>query len=114
MARTRQTEMKFRAWGGARAGAGRPPRGAKAGVAHVRRPAVTPSHPQHVTVRFAEGLPSFREQALLSRVRAALRYGKERFGLRVVHYSVQGNHMHLVVEATSRRALTLGMRGLGV
>jgi hypothetical protein len=83
-------------------------------VAHVRRPALTAAHPLHVTIRFAEGLPSLREPVLLARVRAALRAGKERFGLRVCHYSVQGNHMHLIVEASSRRALTLGMRGLGV
>jgi hypothetical protein len=83
-------------------------------VAHVQRPALTAKHPLHVTIRFVAGLPSLREPVLLARVRAALRAGKERFGLRVCHYSVQGNHMHLVVEATSRRALTLGMRGLGV
>src|SRR5262249_18638756 len=60
------------------------------------------------------GLPSLHDQVLLDRVRGALRKGKECFGLRVVHYSIQGNHMHLVVEATTRRALTRGMRGLGV
>src|SRR5258706_14964007 len=107
MRRSRQTEMVFRTWGGARAGAGRPPSGAKAGVPHARRPAVTATQPLHVTVRFAEGLPSFREQLLLARVLGALRKGKERFGLRVVHYSVQSNHMHLIVEARTRRALAL-------
>jgi hypothetical protein len=75
---------------------------------------VSATQPVHVTVRFASGLPSIREPALLSTVRGALRSGKERFGLRVVHYSVQSNHMHLIVEASSRRALTRGMRGLGV
>jgi REP element-mobilizing transposase RayT len=83
-------------------------------VAHGRRPALTARHPLHVTIRFAAGLPSLREPVLLARVRDALRSGKERFGLRVCHYSVQGNHMHMIVEATSRRALSLGMRGLGV
>jgi putative transposase len=110
----RQTEMTFRTWGGRRAGAGRKPKAEKAGVPHARRPSVRAAHPLHVTVRFADGLPSLREQALLLRVRAALRMGKERFGLRVCHYSVQANHMHLVVEASSRRGLALGMRGLGV
>jgi REP element-mobilizing transposase RayT len=80
----------------------------------VRRPTLTAAHPLHVTIRFAAGLPSLREPVLLARVRDALRAGKERFGLRVCHYSVQGNHMHLIVEASSRRALTLGMRGVGV
>jgi REP element-mobilizing transposase RayT len=30
----------------------------------------------------------------------------------VVHFSVQGNHVHLVVEADDRRAMTQGMRAL--
>jgi REP element-mobilizing transposase RayT len=39
---------------------------------------------------------------------------RERFGLRVIDFSVLGNHLHLVVEADSRAALSRGMQGLGV
>ena len=48
------------------------------------------------------------------RLRAALTAGKQRFGARVVHYSVQRDHLHLIVEASDRRALSRAMRGLGV
>jgi hypothetical protein len=34
--------------------------------------------------------------------------------MRLVHYSVQSNHLHLVVEAANRRALTRGMQGLAI
>jgi REP element-mobilizing transposase RayT len=40
--------------------------------------------------------------------------GANRFGFRLVHYSVQGNHLHLLVEAQDERALSRGMNGLGV
>jgi putative transposase len=40
--------------------------------------------------------------------------GAARFGFRLVHYSVMGNHLHLIVEAPDRRALTRAMKGLGV
>jgi REP element-mobilizing transposase RayT len=33
---------------------------------------------------------------------------------RVVHYSFQKDHIHLIVEADDRRALARGMKGLGV
>ena len=33
---------------------------------------------------------------------------------RIVHFSVMGNHTHFLVEAKDRRALWLGMQGLGV
>ena len=78
------------------------------------RPKVDARKPLHVTVRIRGGLPSLREQALLLRVRRALTAAKERFGARVLHYSVQRDHLHLVMEAGDRRALSRAMRGLGV
>jgi putative transposase len=38
----------------------------------------------------------------------------EKFGFCVVHYSVMGNHVHLIVEADDRHSLGRGMKGLGV
>jgi len=61
-----------------------------------------------------DGLPSLRQEAILRRVRDAFEQGKERFGMRLVHYSVQGNHVHCVAEAAGRRALSRGMRGLNI
>src|SRR6266851_1834326 len=40
--------------------------------------------------------------------------GRDRFGFRLCHFSVQGNHLHLVVEADDEKALARGMQGLGV
>jgi REP element-mobilizing transposase RayT len=67
-----------------------------------------------VTVRLREGLPTLRQERLVNAIRAVLRAAKERFGIRVVHYSIQSNHLHLVVEAVDRRGLSRGMRGLDI
>ena len=40
--------------------------------------------------------------------------GCQRFGFRVVHFSVQGNHIHLIVEAPDAIALGRAMKGLAV
>jgi hypothetical protein len=40
--------------------------------------------------------------------------GVAREGFRLVHYSVQGNHLHLLVEADDRAALMRGAKGLSV
>src|SRR5262249_18414622 len=45
---------------------------------------------------------------------AAFARGKERFGFRLVHFSVQHNHLHLLCEAKDKRALTRGMQGLAI
>jgi len=56
---------------------------------------------------------SFRAQRVFAALRAALgRGGRGR--ARVVHFSVQRDHVHLVVEADDRDALARGMQGLAV
>jgi REP element-mobilizing transposase RayT len=68
----------------------------------------------HVTLRIAAGIPALRDERLFEKVRFALAAGRERFGFRLVHFSVQSNHLHLIAEAQDGRALALGMQGLSV
>jgi REP element-mobilizing transposase RayT len=67
----------------------------------------------HVTLRIVAGVPSLRGP-LFVRVRRALAEGQERFGFRLVHFSVQSNHVHLIAEAADRRALSRGMQGISI
>src|ERR1044071_2292675 len=98
-------------WGGARKGAGRKP-GPHPKTPHRRRPQHYFGHPVHVTLRAALG--SLRSQVLFPTVRIAIsratRKAPDRF--RIVHFSVQSNHVHLICEAAGRRALTAGVHGL--
>ena len=55
-----------------------------------------------------------RSQRALGAVYRSLAAGCDRFGTRVVHFSVQGDHLHLLAEATDRRALARAMKGLSV
>ncbi len=112
--RPRQLGFQFRSWGGARAGAGRPPTGGVAGVSHLRRSPIPRQCPLHVTLRVQRGLPSLRAHALFGHVRRALAQGRERFGFRLVQFSVQRDHLHLIVEASDRRALSRGLQGLSI
>ena len=84
------------------------------GVAHRTRSEHKARHPVHVTLKLAEGLPGLRNKRALRVIQRAFHGGKARFGLRLNHYSVQGNHMHLIVEAKDRLAMTRGMKGLTV
>jgi putative transposase len=110
----RQCALEFRTWGGARAGAGRKPRGRQAGVSHLRRPVHAGRHPLHVTLRVRRGLPALRKHELFIEVRKALTAARERFGFRLVHFSVQRDHLHLLAEAADRRALSRGVQGLSI
>jgi REP element-mobilizing transposase RayT len=70
-------------------------------------------HPVHVTVRLVREAAWLRNQAVFERVCAALsKASGEPF--RVLHFSAQNDHLHLVVEARDARALSTGMKALGV
>ena len=107
-----QGELRFRSWGGRRAGAGRKPKEPGRVVSHGKRAPLAARFPVHVVVRLVRGLPSLRDPKLYRVVREAFAAGCERFGLRLVQYSVQGNHLHLIAEAKDRLAMSRGMKGL--
>src|SRR5207302_8384290 len=109
-----QRAFVFRTWGGKRKGAGRKPKGDRAGVAHVVRPALPAGFPVHVTWRMEKRVWNLRTQRCFGVMRRAMYAGAAKFGFRLVHYAVMGNHVHLIAEATDRRALWRGMQGLGV
>jgi REP element-mobilizing transposase RayT len=111
----RQTKLNFPpGWGGKRRGAGRKPKGKRAGVSHLRRPPITGRAPLLVTVPLVPAVGRLRTKTKLRALREAFRAGRERFGFRLVHYSVQSRHLHLMVEATDQRALSRGMQGLSI
>jgi len=98
-------------WGGRRAGAGRKP-GPKPRVAHATR-APFRRLPAHVTLRLRADLPSLRTVAIVRELERSFAAGCARPGFRLAHYSLQGNHAHLIVEATDRGALGRGMKAIG-
>ena len=112
----RQLELRFRGHrrGGKRKNAGRKPNGPRAGVSHPSRPRFARTLPVHVTVRMAKHVYNLRSRRCFSAVGRALGAAAERFGMRIVQFSVQGNHMHLVVEAASNGALSQAMQGLSI
>jgi REP element-mobilizing transposase RayT len=67
-----------------------------------------------VTLRLREGLPSLRRNLVRDRLLCAIGDGRERFGFRLTEFSLQSNHVHLIVEADDRRALSRGMKGIAV
>lgn len=99
-------------WGGRRTGAGRKP-GVRSDP-HRRRPAFSRATPCHVTLKLRSGLPSLRSARFIRAFTATLRAGCERGRFRIVHWSVQRDHLHLIVEASSTFDLGCGMKSVGV
>jgi putative transposase len=111
--RPRQLVLVLPTWGGKRRGAGRKP--TRPGRApHAPRARLASRFPVHVTLKLEDWLPSLRDSELLPAVEGALGDGKERDGFRLVHYSIQDHHLHLLVEASKQEALARGIQGLSI
>ncbi len=116
MARDAQLALQLRekmSWGGARAGAGRKRKKKRAVVSREARPELNGrKHSVHVTLRVRAEIKSLR--FLHHRIRRALLAGGRKTDFRVIHFSIPGNHMHIICKADNKVSLSRGMQGLAV
>src|SRR5262249_44927146 len=99
-------------WGGRRTGAGRKA-GAHPRVPHRRREGVVARFPAHVTVKVLPGSPSLRSVILVRALERSFAAARDRGDFRLVHYTLQTTHAHLLVEAADATALARGMMAVG-
>jgi len=101
-------------WGGRRIGAGRKlTPGRRPSVPHRARPSHDAAHPVHVTLRAGVAVRCLRSPRAFPAVRRALA-ASSTGAFRIVHFSVQDDHLHLIVEAEDARVLSRGVRGLAI
>jgi hypothetical protein len=80
---------------------------------HDTRAKVDPRYPLQVTIRAAPGLPSLRSWRVFGALRRAIaRASVDRF--RVIHFSIQQDHGHFIVEGDEARRARGGMHGLAI
>ena len=96
--------------GGRRAGAGRKPTGTRRGALHRARPEVTRHKPVHVSLPVLAAAGRLRCRAGYAAVRRGVAACIGRGDFRIVHASIQGNHIHLLVEADDKGAMSRGLR----
>jgi REP element-mobilizing transposase RayT len=101
--------------GGYRKNAGRHPKaGGRAGVSHHGRDEVTGREPVHVTLRCLGHVWNLRSRRAFDVIAPAIARAQRGDEFSVAHFSAQGNHLHLLVEARDGRALSEGVQGLSV
>jgi REP element-mobilizing transposase RayT len=100
--------------GGKRRGAGRKKTGRrKQDAPHRVRPPLSSRHPVHVVMRVQVRV-SWRDRDYYKYVRRAMRGMLGRTDFQIVHVSIQDTHLHLLVEADNRKALTRGMQSFNI
>ena len=95
--------------GGRRPGSGRK-RIHSPGVSHRKRETLTKRTPQHINFNFNCRIQNKQCLKLLKRsIEKA-----QKLGLKIIHFSLQSNHVHLITEAENNQVLTQGMRALTI
>ena len=84
------------------------------GVTHSQRPRLAPRNPVHITMKMAAGLPTLREHGAFLVLLSCFRASNAESGLRIINFSVQGNHVHMICEAADAHVVSSAMQGLGV
>jgi hypothetical protein len=90
------------------------PKKKNAGTPHLRRERFASRFPVHVTLRVGRVIPNLQQRRCFRAVRTAFLRGNGQFGMRLVHFAVLGNHVHLICEADGEISLSRGMQGLGI
>src|SRR3954462_12277149 len=98
----RGTQQELFRRGGKRRGAGRKPKGARAGERHEARPAFKRDQALHIVMRVAPEVGSLRRRAMDKALREATITAALREWFRIVHISLQRTHVHLIVEADDK------------
>jgi len=93
---------------------GRPPNGSRSGGKHARREVFRRDTPIHVVLRVVQAIGGLRKDKTYAALREALLVAARRENFRVVHVSIQAEHVHLLIEATDRVALWRGMQSFQI
>src|SRR5574338_456701 len=113
--RVRQQEMTFRTHGGAREGAGRKPtQPGRPCLRHTPRPVTKAGYPVLVTTRVRRDVTRLRRFELCKVLRRAFAHGCRKGQFRICQFSIQGNHIHLICEASDNEQLARGIQGWAV
>ena len=111
--RPRQQAFLWKTHGGARKGAGRKPAPENVGLQpHHARPPFEARVPVHVTMRAMRGVPAMRTQLVGAIILGEVARASAKDGFRVLHKSIQDDHLHLIVEADDGQKLSRGMQRL--
>jgi REP element-mobilizing transposase RayT len=94
---------------------------ARGGAPHTKRPELKSRHPVHVALRVVDAIGSLRKRHMYKALREATiaiarreLHDDERNAFRIVHISIQRNHVHLIVEAQHKMALSRGMQAFQI
>ncbi len=95
-----------------RKGAGRPAFH-DPGIRHTKRPYIKKPASLHLTVKVKKNKADIKNKSVLKILKRAILNARKQ-GLKVIHYSLEYDHIHLLIEADNNLVLGKGMQSFGV
>jgi REP element-mobilizing transposase RayT len=83
-------------------------------VAHRKRPLLPKNTPVHVTIKIRPFLfQTLRRKIYFKKISRAISRARNK-GLRIIHFTVQKDHLHFMIETKDNLQLAKGMQSLGI
>lgn len=79
--------------------------------ARQRREVFLARHPLHVTIRLRDGLPNMRTRRGAQIIKNAI-VGAQNCGVRILHFALLSNHIHLIIEPRGAEIFFNAMKSL--
>ncbi len=83
------------------------------GIRHTKRPYLSKPTSLHLTVKIKKNKAEIKNKSVLAILKRAILNARKQ-GLQVIHYSLEYDHVHLLIEADNNFILAKGMQAFGV
>ncbi|MBC7430062.1 MAG: transposase [Bacteriovorax sp.] len=83
------------------------------GIRHIRRDRITKPTSMHLTIKVREYKADIKSKRILRALHHAIIRARLK-KLKVIHYTLEYNHVHLLVEASDHKVMHRGMQALGI
>lgn len=93
-------------------GAGRPAIHDR-GIRHIARDEIRRLTPLHLTVKIEKQKAGLRNKSILKTLHTSIKKARQK-GLKIIHYTLEYDHIHLLVESDNNETLGRGMQSFGI
>ncbi len=83
------------------------------GIRHIARDEVKRSTPLHLTIKVERTKAGLKNKSILKVLHSSIKKARI-IGLGIIHYTLEFDHVHLLVEADNKRVLGKGMQSFGI
>lgn len=83
------------------------------GIRHISRPKLQRPSSLHLTIKVRENKADIQNKKILKALHHAIKRARLK-NLKVIHYTLEYNHVHLLVESSDNKILHQGMQALGI